>query len=224
MGQPNQPAPGAPANEPTPAPAPAAPTQPTTTAPPTTTPPAPAQPTAPAFDPSSLSPEAKAYLDAQIAAADLKARTGSKANAAAEARAEMAAQVARALGLTEAPPDPETLAQQVEEARNAAWANAVELQVFRIAAAAGADPDKLLDSRKFIDTLDDLVDLDPASEEFRTQLLAKVQAAAAQHPATAAPGAPNGPRPDLSQGTRGTQPARPKSLGEALSAHYAARR
>lgn len=223
MTAPAEPTPGAPAPAPTPQPPATPPAQP-----PAPTPP-PAAPTpGPAFDPSSLTPEAQAYLKAQIDAADLKARTGSKANAAAEARKEMAAQVAKALGLAgDEPPDPAQLAQQVEAARDAAWASSVELQIFRTAGAAGANPEALLDSRSFIESLDDLYDLDPNSAEFRTALQAKVQEAAAKYPASTtppAPGAQNGPRPDPSQGTRGTPAtARPTSLGEAVRQHYASR-
>lgn len=220
MGQPNEPTPGAPATAPTPqfvAPAPAP------VAPPTPAPAPPVQPAAP-FDPASLSPEAQAYLKAQVDAADLKARTGSKANAAAEAKKEIAAQVAKALGIAgDEPPDPAKLLAQVEQARDAAWASAVELQIHRTAAAAGANPEALLDSRSFIEGLDDLIDLDPSSAEFKTALQAKVQEAAAKYPAQQAPGAPTGPRPDPTQGARGST-ERPKSLSEAIGAHYAARR
>jgi hypothetical protein len=216
MTAPIEPTPGAPAAVPAP-PTPA----------PTVTPPAPQQPTA-TFDPSSLTPEAQAYLKAQIDAADLKARTGSKANAAAEAQREMAAKVAKALGLAGAePPDPAQLLEQAEAARDAAWASALELQIFRIAGAAGANPDALLDSRSFIDSLDELYELDPKSAEFKAALQAKVQAAAAKYPATPgspAPGAPAGPRPDPTQGTRGTPTtARPTSLTQAYANHYAAK-
>lgn len=217
MTAPTQPTPGAPADPATP-PTPAAPPAPAPSAPPTPAP----TPAAP-FDPASLSPEAQTYLKSQIDAADLKARTGSKANAAAEAQREIAAKVAKALGIaSDEPPDPAVLLEQVEQARNAAWASAVELQVHRMASAAGADPEKLLDSRAFIDSLDALVDLDPNGEEFRTALKAKVQEAAAKYPA--APGAPNGPRPDPSQGARGNAQTRPTSLGQALAAHYAAKK
>ena len=218
MTAPVEPTPGAPAAPAQPAPPNPGPAQPA---------PTPAAPAAPApLDPSALPPEAQAYLKAQIDAADLKARTGSKANAAAEARAEMAAQVAKALGLSgDEPPDPAKLTEQVQAARDAAWASGVELQIYRTAAAAGANPDALLDSRSFIESLDDLVDLDPSSAEFRTQLQAKVQEAAAKFPATPAAGqAPAGPRPDPSQGTRGTPPAnRPTSLTQAYQQHYAAK-
>lgn len=220
MTAPTEPSPGAPAGTtapPTPAPVPT---------PPPGAPTPSGAPAAPSpFDPSALSPEAQAYLKAQIDAADLKARTGSKTNAAAEATREMAAKVAKALGLsTDQPPDPAELTEQIEMARNAAWASGVELQVFRLAAAAGANAEALLDSRSFIESLDDLVDLDPNSAEFKTALQAKVQEAAAKYPATSAGQAPAGPRPDPSQGSRGTPPAaRPASLGDALRTHYAKR-
>jgi hypothetical protein len=177
------------------------------------------------FDPSSLSPDALAYLDSQIKAADLKARTGSKANAAAEARRETLLQIAKTLGLaTDEPPDPAVLTQHLEQARDTAWTYAVELQVYRTAAAAGASPDALLDSMAFIRSLDDLGELDPNSDEFKTQIAAKVQEAAAKYPATAGQ-APAGPRPDPSQGSRGTPPAaRPTSVNQAVGAHYASKR
>jgi hypothetical protein len=178
-------------------------------------PPAPAAPPTP-FDPGSLSPEAQAWLQQQVAAADLKARTGSKANAAAEARQEMAAQVARALGLAgEEPPTPEVLTQHLETARDQAWSAGVELQVYRLAGGFGANPDALLDSRAFISSLDDLVDLDPRSQEFTTALQAKVQAAAAKYPASGQ--APSGPRPDPSQGSKGATRVRASSLTEAIA-------
>lgn len=199
MTEPSEPTPGAPAD----------------TAPPAQPPPTP-------FDPASLTPEAQAYLKAQIDAADLKARTGSKANAAAEARREMAAQVAKALGLAgDEPPSPDELADQLAQARDAQWATGLELQMYRVAPELA---ERLLDSRSFVDSLDDLVDLDPRSAEFRTALAAKVQEAAAKHTTAPAPGAP-GPRPDPSQGARGAAPTgRPTSLTSALTAHYAAKR
>jgi len=151
-----------------------------------------------------------------------KSRTDAKATAAA-ARNDIVTQVAKALGLQGDQATPEQLAAQLEAARDGQWATAVENQVLRLAPSADV-AEKLLDSRKFIDSLDDLVDLDPWSDEFRTQLQAKVQEAAAKYTTAPAPGAPNGPRPDPSQGPRGAAPAaRPTSLTQALKAHYAAK-
>lgn len=203
MTAPTDPAPVAP--EGIPAPAPTSPT--------------PAPPPVPApFDVNALTPEVQAYIKAQVDAADLKARTGSKANAAAEARKELTAQIAKTLGLAgDEPPDPAALTAHLEAARDAAWASGVELQVFRIAGGLGANPDSLMDSRAFISSLDDLVDLDPNSAEFRTALQAKVQEAAAKHPASASGQAPSGPRPDPSQGPKVPTRQRATSLTEAVS-------
>ncbi|MES2211206.1 MAG: hypothetical protein V4515_13660 [Chloroflexota bacterium] len=205
-----------------------APTEPAPVAPEGTPAPPPAPPAPAPFDVNALPPEVQAYIKSQVDAADLKARTGSKANAAAEARKELTAQIATALGLAgDEPPDPAALTAHLEAARDAAWASGVELQVFRIAGPLGANPDSLLDSRAFIASLDDLVDLDPNSAEFRTALQAKVQEAAAKHPATtpASGQAPSGLRPDPSQGPRGTPPApRPTSLTQAYRAHYETKR
>lgn len=216
MTDPIQPTPGAPADPPRPA-TPA--TQALQGQPPT--PPAGPDPNEP-VDVAKLPPNVQNLIKTLRDEA-AKTRTDAK-GAASAAKAEIAREVARALGLTEEAPDPAALAEQVEQARNAAWANAVELQVFRLAASANADAEKMLDSRAFIESLDDLVDLEPSSKEFREQLKAKVQEAAAKYPAQQAPGASNGPRPDPTQGARGTPQARPTSLTEAVGAHYATRR
>ena len=107
-------------------------------------------------------------------------------------------------------------------AQAAAWRSGVELQVHRVASRLGGNADALLDSLSFIDSLDDLVDEDPRSAEFSTQLEAKVQAAMEKNQnyrATGqAPAASPAPRPDPSQGPRGASPAaRPTSLFDAIS-------
>lgn len=152
------------------------------------------------------------HLIATIRADAAKDRTN-KSAAAETARREVASQVAKALGLqTDGPPDPAVLTQHLEAARDAAWRTSVELNVYRTAGNADVAA-KLLDSRAFIGTLEDLVDLDPESEEFRTELQAKVQEAAAKYP----PGQASGPRPDPSQGTRGTGPTVDSRIAEARS-------
>lgn len=169
----------------------------------------PQEPTEPAtgqqpapFDPSSLSPEAKAYLKAQVDNANYKARTDAKAAAAEEAKKELAAQIAKALGQDgDEPPDPAALTAQIEHAQAAAWRSGVELQVHRLASKLGGDPEKLLDSMAFIDSLDDLTDSDPSSPAFRSEIEAKVSAALERNPAYKVAG-PAGPRPDPGQGGR----------------------
>lgn len=207
MTAPTEPTPGAPA------PAPAPPAVPT----PPAAPPA-APPTAtPAEDLASLPEWAqKTIRDARAEAG--KARTDAKAAAAEEARRDMAAQVARALGIvSDEPPSPQQLTEQIERAQAQAWWAGVELQVHRFAPEVA---DSLLDSRAFIESLDDLVDLGPTSTEFRTALQAKVQEAAAKYPTKTGGQASPGPRPDPSQGSRGAQTARPTSLTQAFQAHY----
>jgi len=190
------------------------PAPPVPTPPPVATPPAPAPTT---FDPSALAPEAQAYLKAQIDAADLKARTGSKANAAAEARAELTAKLAQSLGLVaDEPPTPEVLSQHLEAARDQAWRTSVELNVFRSAGSADI-AEKLLDSRAFVSSLEGLVDLDPESAAFRAGLAAKVQEAAARFPVAPAGQAP-GLRPDPSMGSRGGGPTVDSRIAAAQAA------
>lgn len=172
MTEPAAPAPGVPAQEP--------PTQPP--AGPTQSQPA-AQPPAPHNEPvdvASLPANVQKMIsDLRSEAAKNRDKSG-QAGAAEEARREIAEKVARALGIAgDEPPDPEVLLTQVQDARDEAWRTSVEFSVWRFAAEAGLDPDVLLDSNRFIDTLDDLVDLDPRSEEFRTAMQAKVQEAVA---------------------------------------------
>ena len=227
MTQPAEPTPGAPANAPTPNPTPAQP---------------PAQGNnAPGAAPSPATEDVSTLPDwAQKQIRDLraeagKARTTAKQTAADEARTELAKQVAKALGIEtgDEPPDPAALTEQIEQAQAQAWRSGVELNVYRIAGKLGGNPDALLDSLSFIDSLDDLTELDPRSDDFATQLEAKVQAALERNPSYkangSAPGAPasapNAPRPDRSQGTRGEPPRQfTGSLTEAIRAQYATQR
>lgn len=221
MTAPIEPTPGAPATEPTPQTAPA--------------PGAPAEPAQSTEDISSLPDWAQKQLkDARSEAA--KARTTAKQNAAQEAREAVTAQIAKALGIGQEgePVSAEDLAGQIEQAQAAAWVSGVELQVYRIAGRLGADAEALLDSNKFRDMLDDLLEDDPRTADFATALEAKVQEALEKNPAKykaattgmagQAPAAPTTPRPDPSQGARGPALTRPTSLGEAVAQHLAAQK
>jgi hypothetical protein len=122
-------------------------------------------------------------------------RTG---KTAAEQQAQAAQQqrdaILKAAGLkadgTEADPDPAALTEQIQQAQAVAWTNAVELSVVRSALAVGADSEKLIDSRAFIDSLDEFVDLDPNTAEFKKKLADHVKAYVDKHPTfkAAAPG------------------------------------
>jgi hypothetical protein len=135
----------------------------------------------------SLPPQlAKIVKDAR--AGEAKARTGAKETAAAEARTaaeqEMAQKIGKILGLVqdEEQANPADLMAQLEQHQNAAWRAGVELGVTRVASRLGADVDSLLDSRAFIDTLDDLVDSDPNSAEFKAALEQRITEAVEKSP------------------------------------------
>lgn len=197
MTEPVQPTPGAPVEPPAPTAVPA--------------------PTTPIEDLASLPDWAQKQIrDARAEAG--KARTEAKANAAKEARQSLAAEVAKALGIAgDEPPDPAELTRQISIAQDQAWTAAVELNVLRVAGKHGGDPDSMLDSMKFIESLDDLADVDPRSPEFREKLEAKVQAAAAKYPARSGTGQASTPRPDPSQGAKPPTRVRASSLTEAVA-------
>ena len=186
--------PAAPPAEP-PAPPAEPPTPPAPPAPPAAppAPPAPpAQPPAPQFDPSSLSPEAKAYLDAQVKAADEKARIGSKENAAKAERERLLAEVRKTLGLDpNEPPDAAKLQAELESMAAGNRAKDVELAILRSAATAGADPAKLTDSVSFMRAA---AKLNPTDADFSAQLTKAITDAVASNPALkAGAGAPAAP-------------------------------
>lgn len=169
---------------------------------PTTTQP---QQQAPANAPGAQSQPAKTDLstlpaDVRKVIEDLrteaaKHRTdGQTAKQAAEAEKQRVAAVLKALNLkadgSEADPDPAALAAQIQEAQAVAWTNAVELSVVRSTLAVGANAEALLDSRAFIDSLDQFVDDDPNSGEFKKKIADHVKAYVDKHPTfkAAAPG------------------------------------
>jgi hypothetical protein len=207
-----------------PTPTPGAPADPTTqppAAPPTPRPTPPAPSPSDPVDVDSLPANVQAMIK-KLRDENAKNRIDPKA-AAEEARKQLAADVAKALGLADEEPDPAELAEQIEQAQNKAWSAHVELQVYKLAPSLGADGDALLDSLAFINSLDDLVDMDPRSAEFKEAIKAKVQEAAAKYPAKTGQAPANGPRPDPSQGGRGGAPARTGNLSQAIAAHYGRR-
>ena len=126
-----------------------------------------------------------------------------EAAAKAEQKEAQLAAVLKALGQDgEEPTDPAALTAQIEQAQAAAWRSSVELQVHRLAAKLGGDPEKLLDSMAFIDSLDDLTASDPLSSAFRTEIETKVSEALERNPSYKAATGPTGPRPDPGQGGR----------------------
>ncbi|MFE4203950.1 MULTISPECIES: hypothetical protein [Streptomyces] len=150
---------------------------------------APAAPPAPApggQDPASTI----ARLEADLAAARAEAGKGritAKQQAADTARAELTAQLLGILDPSKAGQEatPEELTAQLTSAQAQARQTAVELAVYRTAREAGGDPDALLDSRRFADSL---ADIDPADAD---AVRAAVTAAVAANPKLSA--APVGP-------------------------------
>ncbi|HVK25052.1 MAG TPA: hypothetical protein VM677_27140 [Actinokineospora sp.] len=118
-------------------------------------------------------------LKATIAALrkeNAKDRTDAKSKAAETAKAELAQQIGKALGLVknDEPADPAKLAAQAAESAETARQAQVELAVFKAAVPAGADPIKLTDSRSFMAKV---TKLDPTADGFGK----KVADAVAEH-------------------------------------------
>lgn len=108
-----------------------------------------------------------------------KARTN-KSTAAQEARDEILGQLSKALGLTKDEPlDPAKLAEDLKDRDGKLRDTTVQLAVLRAAPKAGGDPDALLDSRSFLDSLHSL---DPASEGFAGQVQAAIEKAVRDNP------------------------------------------
>lgn len=158
--------------------------------------------------------------------ADLRQEAGShrQGKTAAEQAATAAKQqrdgVLKALGLNadgSAVLDPEAavtqLTQRATQAESTAWGATVKLGVFQRAAELGGNPVALLDSLSFVDSLDELVDANPASAEFRTALEAKIKAAVAANPTLgAAPKTPGVSGGDFNGGSGAGQPITEEQL------------
>lgn len=130
--------------------------------------------------------------------------------------------VAEALGLANDDADPDKLLRELEEVRDQARTRAIDLSVYQQAKLAGADPDAVLDSRAFQNSVKDL---DPEAEGFKATILTKIKEAVqanaklkAEAPAKKAAGA-SGTANGGGPGDGG--PKKPTSLSEAIAAKYA---
>jgi hypothetical protein len=158
-----------------------------------------------------------------------RALEGARSDAATERTKRQAAEkqtaaVLKALGLDpDGKPDAKALGEQVETERASARQARVELAVFRAAGKAGGDPDALLDSRAFLDSI---AELDPTGPGFSEAVAgAIVKAIEGNDRLKAAPtktgaegdgkGAGQGGVP-LSGGPNGSKPTKPTTLEEAL--------
>jgi hypothetical protein len=99
-----------------------------------------------------------------------------RAKAAEKARQDTLDAIAEAAGLKtgKSKADPDELTRQLASERTAARTAQVELAIFRASGAAGANPDRLLDSRSFMQTV---ADLDPAAADFAATIKTKISEA-----------------------------------------------
>jgi hypothetical protein len=151
----------------------------------------------------------KQIRDARAEAA--KSRTTAKQTAADEARQETLATIAKALGIRRGRQAGRSGgADQARSSRRRPRRGAPPWS-FRYTGTRPQHADALLDSLKFIDSLDELVEMDPRSPDFATALEAKVQEAVAskangQAPVATAPRGPTLPRvpggPDMDVDSR----------------------
>lgn len=120
--------------------------------------------------------------------------------------------IAKALGVKDdKPTDPAKLAEELAAERDQGQQARTELAVFRAASRHGADPDKLLDSRKFTDRLKGV---DPSDSTKISELIKKAVEENPSYRAAQAPpasGAPMGGKPPSSK---------PRSLEAAVAARY----
>lgn len=185
----------------------AAPAEPTTT--PVSTPPesptavaTPATPTEPAVEPTKNVWDDPTSAQAEIEKLrkeNAKDRTSAKAQAADEARKDLAQTIGKALGIVEEEIDPATLTASLTTAQAEAKKARVELAIYRTANTAGGDPAALLDSASFLASLDSI---DPADS---AAITAAVEAAVAANPRLgAAPAEGRPPAPNPAQGSSGS--------------------
>ena len=196
--------------------APAEPTEPTTPEPPAaaTTPEPPA-------DPKADEPKANVWDDPQAAQAEIErlrrengaARTNAKAQAAEEARKELAQTIGKALGIVEDEQiDPAKLTENLTAAQADAKKAQVALAVYQNAGTLG-DPVALLDSTTFLASVKDIDPSDSAAVQ------AAIQAAVAANPRLGAATDPRSPAPNPAQGTSaGGAPDLDTQIAEAQKA------
>lgn len=182
--------------------APAAPATPQAAVTPPASPPAPAAPAEPAkpadnqppwgddFDPE------KAWTLIQNLKQEAKGKGDAKAQAATEAKKELAQTIGKALGLVEDEPiDPAKLTESLTAAQQEAKRAQVALAVYQNAGQVG-DPVALLDSTTFLNSV---ASVDPSDT---AAITAAIEAAVAANPRLgAAPPDPRTPAPNPAQGS-----------------------
>lgn len=201
----------------------ATPAEPTTTPAPTeppaaaATPPAGPKPTEPPETPKA--PAANPWDDPKAAQAEIERlrrengseRVNAKAQAAEDAKKELAQTIGKALGLVEDEPiDPAKLTESLTASQAEANTARVELAVFRNASTVGGDPSALLDSTSFLKSLDGIDPNDSTAVQ-----AAIVKAVEANARLGAAPADPRTPAPNPAQGSSSSGPGGVSQLTEA---------
>lgn len=155
------------------------------------------------------------------AARDEAAQNRIKAREAASEKDQLIQTLGKALGLVKDDdeqgkgPDAEALAAQVEKSQTEATSAARELAVYKAAVKAGGDPDALLDSRRFLDSIKDV---DPTDG---TKITDAIKAAVNDNQNLASRRAPGASTADTASGPGGgSTPKAEVSLEDALASHY----
>lgn len=133
------------------------------------------------------------------------AESRTKKNTAEQQLADLVGKIGQAFGLKDDDTkDPEKLAQDLTAERERSRQATVQLAVYRAAAQHEADPAALLDSRSFLDSLNDL---DPAADDFGTRVGTRIADAVSKNARLKAsnPGGTAGGGRDMGQGRQGQQ-------------------
>lgn len=184
--------------------------------------PPPSDPPAPTDPPADPPPadDGKGGKDAILAdlakERDKRQELEGKVNELTAAQQAQMDAIAKALGLkSDDPPDPAALTAQVEAEQAKAREAAVQLAIYRNAAANEASADDLLDSASFLASIKDVDPNDVAA------VGAAIKAAVDANPKFKASQTP--PAPPFPGGPRTPAPTQAGSLGEAINARLASK-
>lgn len=129
-------------------------------------------------------------------------------------------QIAKILNPDAEKPNAADLPNQLAEAQAASINTTRELAIYKAAGKNGADPDKLIDSRSFMDSVKTL---DPASKDFATSVAKAIKDAVTSNPGFAPAQEAAKPRSNTvdHSGGSGEGNAKPTDLGGTVAARYA---
>ena len=155
------------------------------------------------------------------AARDEAYKNRQKANAAAQEKADLIQTLGKALGLVKDDdeqgkgPDAEALTKQIADEQAKATSAARELAVYKAAASNGADPAKLLDSRSFLSSIENVDHTDDKA------ISAAIKSAVDGNRSFALARAAGASTADTASGPGGgSTPKADMSLNDAVTAHY----